>query len=161
MYRRPLLLLCLIPAVLLAGAPVALAGDDTTVTVEAPAPPPQTVTVDAAAPPAQTVTTPAPPPVTVEAPAPAAPETPSSAGSGVTHAAIVKAKKKKAHKRVVHAAFVSAPAVVPSGAVQAGGGGTAPRDGGASWLVLALGGGALLFFGIGWHLVPVRKRLGL
>jgi hypothetical protein len=160
MYRRSLLSLCSVPAVVLAIAPAALAGETTTVTVTEPAPPP---------PPPVTVTQPAPPPpppVTVTVPAPPAPPAPSaprhksggdtnsgSGGDTSSPATPVTATPVVARPVAHTVSLESTTARTPVGGVQAGGGGTAPVPGRPDWVGFGLAGGVLLLVGGGSQLL--------
>jgi hypothetical protein len=132
-----------------------------TVTVTTPAPPPETVTVTTPPPPAETVTitTPPPPPQTVTAPAPAPVSSTGGTGSptptkstGSTSARPVTVVRTKTD-------FVNTSndtGEVPSGAIQAGAGGTAGD--GPSTLVAGIGSGALALLAAGGWLTLRRGR---
>jgi outer membrane biosynthesis protein TonB len=178
MSRRPLLVLCTVPAIVLSAAPAALAGEDTpTPTVTEPAP--VTVTVPSPPPPAPppvtvTVPSPPPPPVTVTVPAPApkprptVPEAPKSApkaehapkSSGRPHVKAVQLHSAPAPvpaRPVVKPVLFTA-AAAPAGGVQAGGGGMASAGQASDWPAFALGGTSLLLLALGGRLVRAPRR---
>jgi hypothetical protein len=137
MYRRSLALLYSVPALMLAMAPAAMAGDDNGDPPPPPPPPPAEVTP---------APTPVPTPEPTPTPVPTVQAPPAAPAPAPKLKAVTKAKtksgggSKKVTKPVVH--YVQA-VTVPVAAVQAGAGGTAPMPDESPWLGLWLAGGSL------------------